>query len=77
MLNVLKKANTLGWELVSSTDVSSKCLQPGDGGDSVSGLGYKMDVHTWYFVYKHQPTGRFITEVQAGAELCQAKHSLS
>ena len=64
MLNVLKKANTLGWELVSSTDVSSKCLQPGDGGDSVSGLGYKMDVHTWYFVYKYQPTGRFITEEQ-------------
>ena len=51
MLNVLKKANSLGWDLVSSTDISSKCVIANDPG------GYKMDVHSWYFVYKHHQTG--------------------
>ena len=39
----------LGWRLVSSTDIASKYVLRG---------GYKMDVHTWYFVYSQDTTGR-------------------
>jgi len=40
LLNVLKKANSLGWRLAASADVSSKYVQH-----------YPLDVHSWYFVY--------------------------
>ena len=45
LLNVLKKANSLGWRLVASADVSAKYVHQDNGPD------YPTDVHNWYFVY--------------------------
>ena len=42
---MLKKANSLGWRLVASADVSAKYVRQDNGPD------YPIDVHSWYFVY--------------------------
>merc|ERR1712213_173309 len=45
LIHVLKEANSLGWRLVASADVSSKYVTQENGPD------YPIDVHSWYFVY--------------------------
>jgi len=50
-MNVLKKANSLGWRLVASADVSAKYVHRDKGPD------YPIDVHSWYFVYWPRNTG--------------------
>ena len=52
LLSVLKKATSLGWRLVASADVSAKYIHQDNGPD------YPIDVHSWYFVYWPQDTGR-------------------
>jgi len=51
LMNVLKKANSLGWRLVASADVSAKYVRQDNGPD------YPIDVHSWYFVYWPRDTG--------------------
>jgi len=51
LLHILKKANSLGWELAASADVSSKYFQEESGPD------YPEDVHSWYFVYRQPESG--------------------
>ena len=48
---MLKKANSLGWQLVASADVSAKYVRQENGPD------YPIDVHSWYLVYWPQDTG--------------------
>jgi len=51
LLCTLKQANSLGWKLVASADVSAKYVRQDNGPD------YPVDVHSWYFVYWPQNTG--------------------
>ena len=55
-MNVLKKANSLGWRLVASADVSAKYVHRDKGPD------YPIDVHSWYFVYWPRDTGTLSCE---------------
>lgn len=51
LLTVLAKADSLGWRLVASADVSAKYVHQENGPD------YPIDVHTWYFVFWPSRTG--------------------
>jgi len=61
LIHLLKKANSLGWELAVSADVSSK-YYPNDNGPD-----YPEDVDSWYFIRRHAGQG---SKVQV------SKHSL-
>ena len=45
LLCTLKQANSLGWKLVASADVSAMYVRQDNGPD------YPVDVHSWYFGY--------------------------
>ena len=61
LMHLLKTANSLGWELAASTDVSSKYYPDDNGPD------YPEDVHSWYFIRKNSdsvskhPSGTSLT----------------
>ena len=52
LIHLLKKANSLGWELAVSADVSSK-YYPNDHGPD-----YPEDVDSWYFIRRYAGQGK-------------------
>ena len=46
LINLLKKANQLSWQLSASLDVSAKFHHQENGPD------YPIDVHSWFFCKK-------------------------
>ena len=51
LMHLLKTANSLGWDLAASTDISSKYYPDDNGPD------YPEDVHSWYFIRRHSNSG--------------------
>jgi len=50
LLHFLKKANSLGYQLVASADVSSKFV-------ATKHAHYTLDVHSWFFAYQPKYSG--------------------